>query len=80
MPKNESEWKAIETEFNNKWNFPHCIGAFDGKHICLKAPMNSDTEYFNYKGMFSIVLFGIVISLHHLFLSQTMRFLFHKIL
>lgn len=60
MPKDESEWKMIETEFNNKWNFPHCVGAFDGKHICLQAPMNSGTEFFNYKGMFSIVLFGVV--------------------
>lgn len=60
MPQNESEWKTVAKEFNDKWNFPNCVGAFDGKHISLQAPINSGTEYFNYKGMFSIVLFAVV--------------------
>ncbi|XP_022180908.1 protein ALP1-like [Myzus persicae] len=60
MPENESEWKEKANEFNEKWNFPNCVGAFDGKHIALQAPINSGTEYFNYKGFFSIVLFAVV--------------------
>lgn len=60
MPQNESEWNVIAKEFNDKWNFPNCVGAFDGKHISLQSPNNTGTEYFNYKGFFSIVLFAVI--------------------
>lgn len=32
----------------------------DGKHIMLQAPIHTDSEYYNYIGFFSIVLFTIV--------------------
>lgn len=60
MPQNEEDWLRIAGDFNQKWNFPHCLGAMDGKHIVIEAPKNSGTEYYNYKGTFSIILFALV--------------------
>ena len=60
MPNLTEERLQISNEFEQKWNFPHVIGAIDGKHINVQAPINSATEYYNYKGFFSIILIGVV--------------------
>jgi len=58
MPTAE-QWLYIAQQFEENWNFPHCLGAIDGKHCNLQAPINSGSDYYNYKSTFSIVLMGI---------------------
>ena len=67
MPQTEDEWRQIAEEFSEKCNFPHCIGALDGKHIAILPPPNSGSQYFNYKHYFSIVLLALV-DAHYRFL------------
>lgn len=33
----EDGWKDIAKEFYTRWNFPHCIGAIDGKHVVVQV-------------------------------------------
>ena len=59
MPKNAAEWKAIADEYERRWNFPHCVGTLDGKHIRISQPKNSGSFFRNYKDFFSVVLLAI---------------------
>ena len=62
----KDDWKVIADVFAEKWQFPHCVGAIDGKHIAIKAPGRSGSLFRNYKGYFSIVLLAVA-DANHLF-------------
>lgn len=60
FPKlDEDKYKSIAVGFEEKWNFPNCIGAIDGKHVAIQTPPRSGSEFFNYKKHSSVVLMAI---------------------
>ncbi|XP_050518072.1 uncharacterized protein LOC126892550 [Diabrotica virgifera virgifera] len=56
----EDTWKENSIEFWERWNFPNCVGAIDGKHVRIVCPSKSASQFFNYKNYFSIILLVIV--------------------
>nr|CAI5819837.1 unnamed protein product [Callosobruchus analis] len=60
VPEAEQEWRSIQRESYTHWNFPNCLGAIDGKHVIIRCPPKTGSEYFNYKHSFSITLMAIV--------------------
>jgi len=52
-------WLKIAKEFNERANFPNCLGAVDGKYIRIIKPERSGSLYMNYKHYFSIGLLAI---------------------
>ena len=56
LPQTAEAWKDISLKTQGRWQFPNCIGAADGKHIPILHPKESGSDFYNYKGFFSIVL------------------------
>ena len=60
VPQSEEQWLRVREKFYERWNFPNCLGAIDGKHIVMLQPAKSGSHYRNYKGSDSVVLLAIV--------------------
>ena len=65
----EEAKKKIINGFETKWRFPQCVGAIDGSHIPIQAPLLNRTDYFTCKGCYSMLIQAVV---DH-------RYLFHNI-
>lgn len=50
----------MAADFKNIWNFPHVVGALDGKHVRITCPPGSGSFFFNYKKYYSMVMLGLV--------------------
>ncbi|KAH7951316.1 hypothetical protein HPB52_007742 [Rhipicephalus sanguineus] len=48
-PPTGAEWHEIASGFWQRWQFPNCLGAVDGRHVQIKCPRKSGSLYFNYK-------------------------------
>lgn len=60
FPKCAADWERIAKGYEDKWNVPNCIGSLDGKHVALKKPPNSVSNYINYKSFHSIIMMALV--------------------
>lgn len=60
MPEPSDEiWEQAVLGYSEKWNFPNCIGSIDGKHVTIKCPRGTGSNYYCYLNKFSIVLMAI---------------------
>ena len=59
-PPTADTWKASESGFRNRWEFPNCVTALDGKQVVMEAPANTGSAYFTYKRQFAMVLMAAV--------------------
>lgn len=67
MPRHiDEKWKQSEMGYREIWIFLNCVSSIDGKHISIKCPPNSRSDYFCYKQFFFIVLLIIMDSFHKL--------------
>ena len=77
--KSEKDWLRTADELFGRTNFPNCLGAVDGKHMC--KPVDNGSLFFNYKNFFSTVLMALVvtdycfISIVHLVTATSLRIL-----
>ena len=67
LPDTTEEWEIIEHETRCLWQFPNFIGNADLKHIAIIHLSNSESEFYNCKGFFSIVLL-VIVNYHYKFI------------
>lgn len=55
----ERDYYDIMNKFWSERQMPNCVGAIDGKHVMIQAPPWFGSQYYNYKGYFSVVLLAV---------------------
>ena len=59
-PSTPAGWMEKERGFAEKWQWHHCCGAIDGKHVKIIKPDKAGSNFFCHKGFHSIILLGVV--------------------
>ena len=54
------EWLHIAEKTYQRWNYPNCFGAADGKHIAIVKPKHFGSDFYNYKCFYSVVLMALL--------------------
>ena len=49
LPNSREIWVEISRKFEQRWNYPHVIGAIDGKQVWVVKPNNGGSYIYNYK-------------------------------
>ncbi|KAJ8891978.1 hypothetical protein PR048_004543 [Dryococelus australis] len=62
----EERWLENSQGFQNRANFPNCVGALDVKHVRIAKPASNGSEFFNYKKYYSVVL-SVISDANYLF-------------
>ena len=60
MQRTEEEWESEVDKTFYCWQFSNAVEAMDEKHISLFHPKGSGSEYYNYKGFFSLLILPLV--------------------
>ena len=59
VPATKAKWLNVSERFEDRWNYPHVLGAIDCKHVRIQKPKNGRSFYYNYKNTHSIILMAI---------------------
>ncbi|KAA0721497.1 hypothetical protein E1301_Tti020112 [Triplophysa tibetana] len=54
-PDTEDDWRRIAKRFEERWQFPHCLGALDAKHIHIQASAKNACPSQNFLMMSAVV-------------------------
>ena len=66
IPKpTKEQWELTASEFEKRANFPHCLGAVDGKRVRVIKPEHSGSMFYNYKDFILVVLMAVADSNYH---------------
>ncbi|KAK3916794.1 Protein ALP1-like [Frankliniella fusca] len=70
-PINEAMWLRVAAEFEAYWDFPHGLGAIDGRHMRVKASPHCGSRLFNYEKYHSLILLAVVDAKHRFIVVES---------